>query len=1175
MVGQEKNLPKRAIFGTFYRDLCRILFASVLCFFVGLTCLWAADIHYYIFAGADTVSCDTLSCPGLSSTCYSEYPNHSGQCSGTYTPGNTIILGTPTNSNPDHPFLRWEVSGAGCLLVPDLQHEGQYRLSNCSGNVSLDAVWQYDLTYNLNKPVGVPSLSAITNQPSQNPQHVESNEQGLHLAGAPSTTGYDFLGWNCYDPNYQGLLSYVVGVRGDGVGDSLPNVHGLYDGGAQVSYAYDDSECMAMWDMNTGHEVVLHACHGNYSTPPVPTSLMFYRNTDTNYYLSYISGNFSSQITNSNPLVVPDSTCFAGYDADREYCVSSPQGDWIQNFCVNSYGEIKSGMSSSYNNLYATYLDPQYALKLDSSDADGGSHGTEFLWYCHDNGNTRCENSGHNNMAYRFVFNSNATSPQHQYDIDFTTPLYSNSSYHIDVPTRNGYTFAGYFDQSGTTRYIDENGSITSAGAAALSNMNWNGSSCNVWYARWCNGNNQTINADGTCSCPYGSTPDTLSEPFYDIGWGESIGNYGMELDEETTFEEGEGAKLLDLVTAINGGEFGAIYDNENALLGAGICTKEEYSSPADYNDLSPLIDTGDPEANQYCWCSLTGGVINGMQYSLPGSKWIYLTGEYGAECYKSCASACAGHIGELLEQNLEYCVPETHNVEYYCQEGDYAHHLEDPNNPDLDPIDTDIVVSGATGYSFGYNVNMSQCNMLGRYVADFKCYRVDNDISVNSASPWNIDSDVYCGAEWEPTRYTVRYNYGAHANNGATGTAYTHTNGATYGVNYTVPAAANNAITPATGYVFVGWNTSSGQTTANFPDAATTPWTRTSGLTVYAAYACDTANNYVLVGGQCVQTYPVTYNCNNNNAGGSAPTDSNSPYQADTTVNVLSGAGNCTSPTGHHFGNWNCGVTGFTLGDTSFTMPASAVSCSATWPANDIYLTWLANNGVMAESNPPMCTYGTLAGDSGSIMPINNPTRSGYTFNGWSISHGLPSGYTQLEYITATGSQYIDTGIKLANTDIIEITFKNSTTSSSMALYGVYNTTAGQSSAFYANSTYYGYNGTNAVVNTNVNVDTGWHTVVHDFVNGRLSLDNASIQFTPFTFTNTENNHLFQAQNDGSYGNNFDGSVKSYKIFRGGSIILNFIPARRNTDNAVGMFDTVTGLFFTSGNGAVFTGVQ
>ena len=429
------------------------------------------------------------------------------------------------------------------------------------------------------------------------------------------------------------------------------------------------------------------------------------------------------------------------------------------------------------------------------------------------------------------------------------------------------------------------------------------------------------------------------------------------------------------------------------------------------------------------------------------------------------------------------------------------------------------------------------------------------------------------------PRTYNVIYHYNncLGSNDPNYNLTYPDTNGLTYNVPYNILGLVNGGRRPFSiglpsvpqGIAhFDGWAWSANATTPDFTASNATYTYNPDGV----CSAGESLDLYAVC--STIPTYTVSYSCGSgNDIGGSAPTDSNSPYTQEQTVTVLGNTGNC-SKTGNTFVGWICdnSIGAKTAGQT-FTMPAADVECEANYVPNTIYLTWLANGGTMSP-NPPMCTFGVSAGDEGSITPISDPTRDGYTFSGWTISHGLPSGYTQLQYISATGNQYIDTEIQLASTDVIEATFRNSATTP-MALYGVYNPTAGQSSAFYANETYYAYDATNTKVDTHVDVDTNnWHTVVHNFANGRLSLDDTTVQFAPFTsFSNNVNNRLFQRKNNSGYGYNFIGDVKSYKIFRNGSVILNFVPAERNADNAVGMFDTVTGMFFTSGSVDGFSG--
>ena len=172
-------------------------------------------------------------------------------------------------------------------------------------------------------------------------------------------------------------------------------------------------------------------------------------------------------------------------------------------------------------------------------------------------------------------------------------------------------------------------------------------------------------------------------------------------------------------------------------------------------------------------------------------------------------------------------------------------------------------------------------------------------------------------------------------------------------------------------------------------------------------------------------------------------------------------------------------------------------------------------------------------------------------------VAHNLPAGYTELQYIESTGTQYIDTGIKITSNDIIETEFKNASSTVPGALYGVYDVSNGNnSSAFYANGTYYAYGAANAVVNTNVAIDTNWHNVIHNFVDGTLKLDNTTVEFAPFSFTNSVNSYLFARYYNGTYGYYFSGYIKRHKITRNGVVIIDLIPARRNNDNVVGMYD-------------------
>ena len=182
----------------------------------------------------------------------------------------------------------------------------------------------------------------------------------------------------------------------------------------------------------------------------------------------------------------------------------------------------------------------------------------------------------------------------------------------------------------------------------------------------------------------------------------------------------------------------------------------------------------------------------------------------------------------------------------------------------------------------------------------------------------------------------------------------------------------------------------------------------------------------------------------------------------------------------------------------------------------------------------------------------------------------GLPSGYKLLEYVGGSGTQYIITDLYLASTDVIECEFRNSATTGFGAMYGVFK--LGESSALYANQTYYGYDVANNKVDTDIRVDTKWHSSRHDFVHGTLTIDDTTVTFTPFEFVNTTKNAVLSRYYNNSYGYNWKGFVRKFKVTRNGEVVCDLLPAKDSNDVA-GLYDLVSDSFYTAAAGTLLEG--
>lgn len=194
-----------------------------------------------------------------------------------------------------------------------------------------------------------------------------------------------------------------------------------------------------------------------------------------------------------------------------------------------------------------------------------------------------------------------------------------------------------------------------------------------------------------------------------------------------------------------------------------------------------------------------------------------------------------------------------------------------------------------------------------------------------------------------------------------------------------------------------------------------------------------------------------------------------------------------------------------------------------------------------------------------------------------------LPSGYTQIEYLEATGSQYIDISqpVGYYMEAVIDAEFTNAQTNS--ALFGVYNTDT--------NFDYeIGISYWNGTTEFSFKYDDGTGTrkgSVGAYASGRhvfrTSLSNNQFTFyvddvqqgTPTTRTGNVNSSTASAY---LFSSNFVSGQSSYasgnanaKIYEftlrssGGYVWRHMVPAQRNSDGVLGMYDTRSDVFYTN----------
>lgn len=185
-----------------------------------------------------------------------------------------------------------------------------------------------------------------------------------------------------------------------------------------------------------------------------------------------------------------------------------------------------------------------------------------------------------------------------------------------------------------------------------------------------------------------------------------------------------------------------------------------------------------------------------------------------------------------------------------------------------------------------------------------------------------------------------------------------------------------------------------------------------------------------------------------------------------------------------------------------------------------------------------------------------------------------LPNGYTEVQYIQSTGTQWIDTGFKpnqniRVKMDCNVIRFN----STDMFLFGARiasGNTAFGIAADDDNTQWWTFFG-NGQVNPH-GTCIGKHTI--DFNKNTLSLDGNTFPFDSTSFQSAYNLLLFASITNGNVDSQRGQmSVYSCQIYDNGNLIRDFIPCIDPT-GVVGLYDLVDGKFYgNAGTGIFFAG--
>lgn len=189
-----------------------------------------------------------------------------------------------------------------------------------------------------------------------------------------------------------------------------------------------------------------------------------------------------------------------------------------------------------------------------------------------------------------------------------------------------------------------------------------------------------------------------------------------------------------------------------------------------------------------------------------------------------------------------------------------------------------------------------------------------------------------------------------------------------------------------------------------------------------------------------------------------------------------------------------------------------------------------------------------------------------------------LPSGYTKLDYIQSSGTQYINTGFTPKGNSRVVMDFENMLIpADAAALFGArtdteknvfgmwFDTTAVQ--PHYGNVTY----NTKPIAVASYNVRQ-----IYDLNKGVATVGGTSVTFNQLTFNSGCNLTLLAINTNGAVDERrASGKLYSAKIYDNGTLVRDFIPCK-NASGTIGLWDNVNSVFYANaGTGTFSTGTK
>ena len=831
----------------------------------------------------------------------------------------------PTPTKAGYTFLGWYLNNEKITSKDEVK---------ITSNVTLEAKYranEYKITYKLNG--GVNS--------ENNPNGYNVDTETITLEN-PNKTGYIFKGWT-------------------GSNGTTPQKNVQIPKGSTGDKSYE-----ANWEQ--GNYTITYVLNGGENSGLNPSTYTIDSNDITLQDPTRTGYKFLGWTTTGLDTPTKNIKITKGSTGNRIY-----EANWE----IITYKIIYTLNNGTDNHNNPT----TYTVETDTITlADPTREGYNFLGWTGSNGTTPQKNvqipkgsTGDKNYTSNWTTDSYTIT----YNLDGGENNSNNpTSYQVDTntitlqdPTKTGYTFTGWTGSNGSTPQKNVQIPKGSTGNKTYT-ANWSKSTYTITYTL----NGGTNNSNNPSTYQVDTNTITLQDPtrsgYTFTGWTTS----GVTTPEKNltipkgstgnkTYEAHWSKDSYTITYSLNNGTNNPLnptnYDVETNTITL-LNPSKTLIFHGNVNGTGATITNNDRTAHQI-FAGWTGSNGNSPQKNV-----IIPKGSTGNKIYTAHWTAVAGTLPKV-EKNGYTCGWNTSNTGTtieYASEGTY------PTSKITENMQTTVnlyAVCSKKSYTITYNLDggtNNTSNPLG--------YDVETaTITLQDPTKTGYTFTGWTGEEITTPTKNITITKGSTGNKEYTA----HWSKDTYTISYSLNGGTNSSSNPATyqvdtatitlqdptrnGYTFVGWTGSNG----NAPQKnVQIPKGSTGNKGYYANWTTDSYTiTYIMNGGDNSENNPISYNVETETITLQEPTKKGYTFTGWTGNGTTTPTKNLTIPKG-------------STGNKEYT---------ANWSKDTYTISYTMNGGTNPTTNPT-----TYQVDTATIT-LQDPTRTGYTFTGWTGSNG------------------------------------------------------------------------------------------------------------------------------------------------------------------------------------------